>query len=189
MNKTFLTIALLVAIVIMIWYAIALDSALQYVIAVSSVEQPLVLPIPPVYPKAKPAADSYHGNVFQETTANTYFRRVLFTGAESQLVVMSIPPKGEVGEEIHKYVEQTLFFLSGTGEALVGGREFPVVAGDVVVVTPGTKHNFWNTGAKPLKIYTVYAPPNHIDGRIHRSKAEADADTADEAVGEKKTVR
>lgn len=131
---------------------------------------------------------SYHGNVLKETQENTDFRRVLFTGANSQLVVMSIPPGGEVGKETHQYTEQTLFFLSGTGEGEFNGEKFNVAVGDVAVVVPGTEHNFRNTGTEPLKIYTVYAPPNHIDGRVHATKADADADTADEAIGEAKPV-
>ncbi len=127
---------------------------------------------------------SYHGNIITETNANSYFRKVLFTGAKSQLVAMDIPPGGEVGEETHQHVEQTLFFLSGSGVARLNGEESPIVAGDVVVVTPGTKHNFLNTGTVSLKIYTVYAPPNHVDGTIHKTKADADADVKDEAFGE-----
>ncbi|OGH88391.1 MAG: hypothetical protein A2537_00830, partial [Candidatus Magasanikbacteria bacterium RIFOXYD2_FULL_36_9] len=87
-------------------------------------------------------------------------------------------------EETHKFTEQTLFFLSGVGEAIINGELHPIVSGDVVVVTPNTKHNFKNTGSEDLKIFTTYAPPNHIDGRVHRTKAEADADVADEAIGE-----
>ncbi len=127
---------------------------------------------------------SYYGNIIKETVVNTNFRRVLFTGANSQLVVMSIPPGGEIGEETHKYTEQTLFFLSGTGEGILNDKKFLIGPGDVVVVVPGTKHNFRNTGTEDLKVYTVYAPPNHIDGRIHVTKADADADVADEAIGE-----
>jgi mannose-6-phosphate isomerase-like protein (cupin superfamily) len=127
---------------------------------------------------------SYHTNIIKDTKDNTNFRRVLFTGPNSQLVIMSIPPGGEIGAETHKYTEQTLFFFSGTGEGELNGKKFPIVPGDAVVVVPGTEHNFRNTGTEPLKIYTVYAPPNHIDGRIHKTKADADADTADEAVGE-----
>src|ERR1035437_35395 len=126
----------------------------------------------------------YITNIVSETKNNTYFRKVLFTGTRSQLVVMSIPPGGEVGEETHVYTEQTLFFLSGTGKAILDGKESPISAGDVVVVTPGTKHNFINTGSDPLKIYTVYAPPNHIDGRIHVTKADADKDVQDEIFGQ-----
>lgn len=132
---------------------------------------------------------SYHTNIVKNTQENENFRRVLFTGPNSQLVVMSIPPGGEVGEETHKYTEQTLFFLSGTGEGVLDDKKFPIGPGDVVVVTAGTKHNFRNTGTHELKIYTVYAPPNHIDGRVHRTKADADADTADEAVGELAPLR
>ena len=127
---------------------------------------------------------SYHTNIIKDTEENKNFRQVLFTGKNSQLVVMSIPPGGEVGAETHKYTEQTLFFLSGTGEGELDGKKFTIVPGDVVVVVPGTEHNFTNTGTADLKIYNVYAPPNHIDGRIHATKADADADTADEAIGE-----
>lgn len=126
----------------------------------------------------------YITNIIKETEQNTYFRKVLFTGTRSQLVVMSISPSGEVGEETHAYTEQTLFFLSGTGKAVLDGKESPIKAGDVVVVTPGTKHNFINTGTDPLKIYTIYSPPNHIDGRIHVTKADADKDIQDEAYGQ-----
>lgn len=126
---------------------------------------------------------SYHDTIIAIAKENANFRRVLHTGDKSQLVVMSIPPEGEIGEETHDHVEQTLFFLSGTGEAMLDGERYAVAAGDVVVVTPGTRHNFRNTGREDLKVYTVYAPPNHIDGRVHVTKADADADEEDEAFG------
>ncbi len=132
---------------------------------------------------------SYQTNIVKDTQENEYFRRVLFTGENSQLVVMSIPPGGEIGEEVHKYTEQTLFFLSGTGEAILNDKKTPIVVGDVVVVVPGTKHNFINTGTQDLKVYTVYTPPNHIDGRVHKTKADADADVADEAIGEAPPIK
>lgn len=132
---------------------------------------------------------SYHTNIVRDTKENENFRRILFTGPKSQLVVMSIPPGGEIGKETHKYTEQTLFFLSGIGEGELDDKKFPIVPGDVVVVTAGTEHNFWNTGTEPLKIYTAYTPPNHIDGRIHKTKADSDTDTADEAVGESPSVK
>ncbi|MEK7546314.1 MAG: cupin domain-containing protein [Patescibacteria group bacterium] len=122
-------------------------------------------------------------HVDQETEENGNFRKVLFTGAKSQLVAMSIPPGGEIGEETHDHVEQTLYFHSGEGEAVLDGKASPLAAGDVLIVTPGTRHNVRNTGSAPLKIATVYAPPNHIDGRVHATKAEADADHEDEAFG------
>ncbi len=130
---------------------------------------------------------SYHANVKQLTEQNTDFRRVLFTGTLSQLVVMSIPPGEEVGEETHEHVEQTLYFSSGTGEAILNGTVSTVVEGDVVVISPGTRHNFKNTGTEPWKIFTVYAPPNHINGRVHATKADADADEEDEAFGHAQT--
>lgn len=127
---------------------------------------------------------SYRTHLVEATTSNTDFRRVLFTGRKSQLVVMSIPPGGEIGTETHEHVEQSLFFQSGQGEGVLDGETFPIQPGDVVVVTPGTRHNFKNTGDVPLKVMTVYAPPNHLDGRIHHIKADADVDVADEAFGE-----
>lgn len=126
---------------------------------------------------------SFHTNIANAVSVNNDFRQVIFTGAKSQLVIMNIPPGGEIGSETHAHVEQTLYFQSGTGEAILNDVTSPVVAGDVYVVTPGTKHNFKNTGSEALKVMTVYAPPNHIDGRIHHTKADADADTADEAFG------
>jgi len=126
----------------------------------------------------------YSNNITKITEENENFRQVLFTGPKSQLVVMNIPPGADIGAETHKYTEQTLFFLSGTGEGELNGKKFLIGPGSVVVVTAGTEHNFRNTGATPLKIYTVYAPQNHIDGRVHRTKAEAEADQEDESFGE-----
>jgi len=123
-------------------------------------------------------------NIVKATADNTDFRHVLFTGTKSQLVVMSIPPGGEVGQETHTYVEQILYFQSGTGEAILDGKTTPIGPGDVVVVTPGTQHNFINTGKVPLQIFTTYAPPNHIDGRIQHTIADEKADAADEAFGQ-----
>jgi mannose-6-phosphate isomerase-like protein (cupin superfamily) len=97
---------------------------------------------------------------------------------------MNIPAGGEIGEETHAHVEQTIFILSGSAKAVLDGEETEMSTGDVVVVTPGTKHNVLNTGAGNLKVYTIYAPANHIDGIIHVTKADADADIADEAFGE-----
>lgn len=126
---------------------------------------------------------SYFVNIIDAAKENSYFRRVLFTGKNSQLVVMSIPEGGEIGEETHDHVEQTLSFLEGEGKAILDGKESAIKAGDAYVVTPGTRHNFINTGNVPLKVYTVYAPPNHIDGTVHETKVEADADVKDEEFG------
>jgi mannose-6-phosphate isomerase-like protein (cupin superfamily) len=87
---------------------------------------------------------------------------------------MTIPPGGEIGEEVHEGIDQILTFVSGTGEARVSGRTKAVAAGDLVVVPSGKKHNFVNTGPNPLVLYTVYGPPEHADGVVHRTKEEAD---------------
>jgi mannose-6-phosphate isomerase-like protein (cupin superfamily) len=125
----------------------------------------------------------YLANITEETESNTDFRKVLFTGTRSQLVVMSIPPGGVVGDEVHTYSEQVLDFVSGTGNAVLDGKTTPIGPGSIVVVVPGTEHNFINTGTVPLQLWTVYAPPNHIDGTTEATKADADANSADEAYG------
>ena len=102
------------------------------------------------------------------------FRRVLWTGEHTQLVIMTIPPDGEIGEEVHEENDQILSFVSGVGKAVLSGRSKPVRAGDVVVVPAGKKHNFLNDGPNPLVLYTVYGPPDHADGVVHKTKEEAD---------------
>jgi len=115
---------------------------------------------------------------------NALYRAVVFTGANMQLVVMAIPRGTDVGAEVHKHVEQMLVFVEGEGVAILDGVRIPVRPGDSVVVTPGTRHDFVNTGRGPLRLYTVYSPPNHIDGTVHPTKADAEADIADEMFGQ-----
>ena len=103
------------------------------------------------------------------------FRRVLWTGKHSQLVIMTIPPGGEIGEEVHEDTDQILTFVSGNGEARISGEQHKVTAGDLVAVPAGHKHNFVNTGPNPLVLYTVYGPPEHAEGAVHHTKAQADA--------------
>jgi mannose-6-phosphate isomerase-like protein (cupin superfamily) len=103
------------------------------------------------------------------------FRRVLWTGRHAQLVIMTIPPGGEIGEETHEDTDQILSFVSGTGEAVVADQVHQIAQGDLVVVPAGTRHNFRNTGVNPLVLYTVYGPPEHADGVVHATKEEADA--------------
>ena len=109
------------------------------------------------------------------------FRRVLWTGEHTQLVIMTIPPSGEIGLETHEENDQILTFVSGVAEARVGGETRSVASGDLVIVPAGTEHNFVNTGANPLVLFTVYGPPDHADGVVHVTKDEADAA---EAAGE-----
>jgi mannose-6-phosphate isomerase-like protein (cupin superfamily) len=111
------------------------------------------------------------------------FRRVLWTGAHVQLVTMTIPPGGEIGEEVHEETDQILTFVSGTGEAVVAGETRKVTQGDLVAVPAGTRHNFRNTGVNPLVLYTVYGPPAHAEDTVHATKEEAEAA---EAAGEDK---
>ena len=114
-------------------------------------------------------------SIATEAEKSPDFRRVLWTGEHSQLVIMTIPPGGEIGEEVHEDVDQILTFVSGTGKAVVSGAEKNVAQGDLVVVPAGKKHNFLNTGPNPLILYTVYGPPEHADGAVHKTKEEADA--------------
>jgi mannose-6-phosphate isomerase-like protein (cupin superfamily) len=106
---------------------------------------------------------------------NSSFRRVVETGEHSQIVLMSIPPGGEIGEEAHDHVDQVLVFVAGAGEAILNGERTPIGPGRLVFVPAGTKHNFVNSGGEVLKLYTVYAPPEHAPGTDHETKAEAAA--------------
>ena len=107
--------------------------------------------------------------------SNEAFRREVMTGEHSQVVVMTIPPGGEIGEEVHDGTDQVLSFVEGAGEAILDGESRPVGPNDLVFVRAGTRHNFVNTGAAPLRLVTVYAPPEHEPGTVHQTRAEADA--------------
>lgn len=108
--------------------------------------------------------------------ASDDFRRVLVTGARMQVVVMTIPPGGEIGAETHPDTDQALFFVDGDGEAILDNEAMAVSAGDLVFVRAGVHHNFLNTGDQPLRIATAYAPPEHEHGTVHHTRADADAD-------------
>src|SRR4028118_1452881 len=115
-----------------------------------------------------------HSEIATGAEQSADFRRVLWTGEHTQLVIMTIPPDGEIGEEVHEDTDQILSFVSGIGRAVVSGKERKVKAGDIVVVPAGKKHNFLNEGPNPLVLYTVYGPPDHADGAVHHTKEEAD---------------
>ena len=119
----------------------------------------------------------YVGPIEKATLKNGYFRQVLFTGKYSQLVVMCLQPSEEIGDEVHPTVDQ--FFRIEEGEAKFvfnDQEEHRVHDGDAVVVPAGTYHNVINASAtKPLKLYTIYTPPQHPDGTVHKTKAEAEA--------------
>lgn len=113
-------------------------------------------------------------NIEEKTLNNNYFRQVLFTGSHSQLVVMSLKPGEEIGSEVHPNVDQFFRFESGEGKVVINNEEHLVKDDDAVVVPAGAEHNIINTSTnKELKLYTIYSPPNHPDGTIHQTKAEA----------------
>lgn len=117
----------------------------------------------------------FNEDIVKRAKANSYFREVLATGPHSQVVVMSIPPGGDIGEEVHEDVDQTLVFVQGKGQAILDGKKSAVAVDRLVHVPAGTRHNFVNTGKVDLRLYTIYAPPEHKPGTIHKTKAEADA--------------
>ncbi len=119
----------------------------------------------------------YVGSIEKLTGKNKFFRQVLFTGKYTQLVVMCLKPGEEIGNEVHKTVDQFFRIEEGTAKFVLKGKEeYKVKAGDAVIVPAGTFHNVINTSKKdPLKLYTLYSPPNHKPGTIHKTKAEAEA--------------
>ena len=117
---------------------------------------------------------SFNQDILARAIANPHFREVLSTGPHCQVVVMSIPPGGDVGEEVHANVDQVLVCVEGEGSAILDGQRSPVKSGHLVHVPAGVRHNLVNDGATDLKLYTVYAPPQHAVGTIHRTKSEAD---------------
>jgi len=106
---------------------------------------------------------------------NEAFRRVVITGEHEQVVVMTIPPGGEIGQEVHPDTDQVLMIVDGDGEASLDAQTSPVGPNDLVFVRAGTSHNFVNTGPRPLRLITTYAPPHHPPGTVHQTKADADA--------------
>lgn len=113
-------------------------------------------------------------NIEQKTKDNNFFRQVLYTAKNMQLVVMSLLPNEEIGTEVHSTTDQFFRVESGTGKVIMNGEETELKDGDVAIVTAGTEHNVVNTSAtEPLKLYTIYTPPQHPDGTIHKTKAEA----------------
>lgn len=115
---------------------------------------------------------------------NENFRTVVYTDATLQLVLMKLQPGEDIGEETHAHVEQALAITSSEGMSVLDGVERPIKAGDIVIVPAGVKHNIINGAGEPMRIITTYVPPNHIDGRVHATKADAMADAEDEAFGE-----
>lgn len=117
----------------------------------------------------------YISNIEKSTLENSHFRKVLYTTTQSQLVLMSLLPGEEIGEEIHD-VDQFLRIEQGTGMAVLDGVPHPIEDGSAIVVPIGTKHNVVNTGKDSMKLYSLYMPPHHKDGTVHETKAQAESD-------------
>ena len=109
------------------------------------------------------------------TVENKDFRRVLYTGKHLQLVLMALRPGEEIGEEVHDDHDQFFRIEKGEGEVWIDGQRTKIKADDAIIVPAGARHNVINTGAKKLKLYTVYGPPDHKDGIVRATKAEAEA--------------
>ena len=125
-----------------------------------------------------------------ETLGNINFRKVLYTSKHSQLVLMCLQPKEEIGEEIHHDNDQFFLFESGNGKCIIDGHEYQVKDGDAIIVPAGAKHNIINTDAeKLLKLYTIYSPAHHKDGIIRKTRAEAEAKENEEEFDGKTTEK
>jgi mannose-6-phosphate isomerase-like protein (cupin superfamily) len=119
-------------------------------------------------------------NIEHLTQQNTDFRQVIYTGQHTQLVLMSLLPGEEIGEEIHEIVDQFFRVESGEGKLIANGTQYPLKDGDAVVIPAGSLHNIINVSQnQPLKLYTLYCPPHHKSGVIHRTKSEAQTDQTD----------
>ena len=117
----------------------------------------------------------YVDNIEKATVENDFFRRVLYTGEHLQLVLMTLQPGEEIGEETHDDRDQFFRIEEGTGEIHIDGKKNSVADDFAVIVPAGALHKVVNTGDKPLRLYTIYGPPEHVEGTVHKTKAEADA--------------
>jgi mannose-6-phosphate isomerase-like protein (cupin superfamily) len=117
----------------------------------------------------------YHDDIEQQTTGNDDFRRVLYTGHHLQLVLMTIQPGSEIGSEVHTDRDQFFRFEAGSGKVDIDDNTYDVADGSGVIVPAGARHNVRNTGDAPLRLYTLYGPPEHIDGLVEATKADAEA--------------
>lgn len=121
----------------------------------------------------KGGEDMFHANIKELSKENENYRKVVYTGEMSQVVLMSLQPGEDIGMETHQMADQILFFVDGHGQANVGNKTENIKKSDVVFVPAGTAHNFTNTGDEPLKLYTIYAPPVHRDGLVVKTKSDA----------------
>ena len=137
-------------------------------------------PVPKVAPprscgKKDTGMQGFVENIEGLTEDNKDFRQVLYTGANLQLVLMAIKPKRDIGSEIHATHDQFFRIEKGRGEIVIDGTTTPVKSGDGIIVPAGARHNLKNTGEKPLRLYTLYGPPNHVDQLVQARKSDAEA--------------
>lgn len=122
----------------------------------------------------------FHSNIEKETVENSNFRKVLYTGENSQLVLMSIKPNEDIGMEVHPDNDQFFRFEQGQGKCIIDGNEYAVEDGSAIVVPAGAEHNVINVSeTEDLRLYTIYSPPHHKDGIVRATKEEAEANEAD----------
>jgi mannose-6-phosphate isomerase-like protein (cupin superfamily) len=121
----------------------------------------------------------FNANIEQLTLKNNNFRKVLYTSKHMQLVLMSLLPGEEIGEEIHDENDQFFRFEQGNGQCFIDDNKYEVSDGDVIIIPSGAKHNVINTGSDSLKMYTIYAPPHHKDGIVRATKKEAEENEED----------
>ena len=114
-------------------------------------------------------------DIEQSTVKGSDFRRVLYTGKNLQLVLMALKPGEEIGEEVHPDRDQFFRIEKGEGEVWIDGRETKIASDVAIIVPAGARHNVRNTGVQPMKLYTLYAPPEHADGTVHVTRADAQA--------------
>ena len=113
------------------------------------------------------------GDIEDQAEGNSDFRRVIYTGKNIQLVLMSLKPGEDIGEEVHKDRDQFFRIEKGKGDVLIDGKRSKIKGDDAVLVPAGARHNIINTGEKPLRLYTLYGPPEHRDGTVHATKSDA----------------
>ena len=121
----------------------------------------------------------FNADIEKDTIANKNFRKVLYTGKNSQLVLMSLKPKEEIGMEVHNENDQFFRFEQGHGVVIIDGTEYEVKDGSAIVVPAGAQHNVVNTSEEELKLYTIYSPAHHKDGIVRATKEEAEANDAE----------
>ena len=117
----------------------------------------------------------YVGDIEKSTVQGSDFRHVLYTGKNMQLVLMALKPGEEIGEEVHPDRDQFFRIEQGEGEVWIDGRDTKIASDVAIIVPAGARHNLRNTGVQPMKLYTLYAPPEHADGTVHVTKADAAA--------------